>query len=1037
VPHEAYDVHGFADAAGGLYNSAWSSSIIVPPAALTTLDAEFLAGELEGDFVDGLDGHGDQALTSSASAFAAANRIAGSLVRGAPVDDGHVILGAPSRNPTDGLSLGAATNTAHSHAYLRQTPAATATSALLASHTSPAADAASAAAAAAGPGAGMFAFVTPLQYSLHPQGDVAAGPATPRAAPIGSPDAVAGADGQKMVLVASRVPTGFGGTAAAATASAAAAAAAAAGSTPASGSAVLIAAPAVGSPALNPVRRASAATAAADDAAAAAALEAHLAESESTVVHPLAAKTPAAASSRRHDAPLAHAHPRPPTVAPTTHSSGNSGSSNSSSSGGGAGLSGAARSAAQRISRSLQPYRALLRRGHKLGEMRATAICGNDATGSLFYMVGQTTLEAGVFAPLSVFFVTLVLYLFRGVYGEAVTSLPLNGGAYNVLLNTTKKSTAAIAAVLTLLSYTATAVVCAAEALHYLQRAVGFDKEWILYGTLLLLVLFAVLNFIGIGESASVALGIFAAHILSMSLLILLCFLFVIRVAAGHGPPGADTGDGFPLFWLERNYAFTSTLLQPKLGLAIFYGFSAAMLGVTGFESSANYIEEQRPGVFVKTLRNMWVLCSVFNTLLSFAAVLLLDLQSVMAQGHVTTIVGLLAGHVVEGSWLDTLVCVDAFLVLAGGVLTAYVGVTGLVRRLAMDRCLPQFFLTQNRFRQTNHWIIVSFCVLCCSMYIILDQNVTSLSQTYSLAFLFVMGLFALGVMLIKVKRSTLVSEVTTTWSAAMVAFVAVVAGIVGAVLRDPDIVFVFALYFSIAWALILVMFFRLQVLKLCAMFTSRLPCRCCSGRRRRRRLASSPAPAAGAKGATAGVAAAAAGGAGYGSVDGTPLLGGPAAAAVGGDADADSDADAADAGCGGAASGDQWSVTGCLLRAMEGIRDAPMGFFTKNGDLSVLNKAVLYIRDNEDCSKLRIIHVFEHESRIPPFLAHNVQMLNEQYPKLRFDLVLVKGRFTPAMVAYISVKLGIGRNHLFITSPQPGFALRLEDLGGVRLITH
>jgi hypothetical protein len=42
-------------------------------------------------------------------------------------------------------------------------------------------------------------------------------------------------------------------------------------------------------------------------------------------------------------------------------------------------------------------------------------------------------------------------------------------------------------------------------------------------------------------------------------------------------------------------------------GLGLLFGFSQGMLGVTGFETAANYIEEQRKGVYVKTLRNMYV----------------------------------------------------------------------------------------------------------------------------------------------------------------------------------------------------------------------------------------------------------------------------------------------------------------------------------------------------------------------------------------------------------------------------------------------
>ncbi len=54
--------------------------------------------------------------------------------------------------------------------------------------------------------------------------------------------------------------------------------------------------------------------------------------------------------------------------------------------------------------------------------------------------------------------VSLSLFLF---------SSSCSGGAYNVLLNTTSKSTAAIAACLTILSYVATAVVSGAEAIDY------------------------------------------------------------------------------------------------------------------------------------------------------------------------------------------------------------------------------------------------------------------------------------------------------------------------------------------------------------------------------------------------------------------------------------------------------------------------------------------------------------------------------------------------------------------------------------------
>ena len=87
----------------------------------------------------------------------------------------------------------------------------------------------------------------------------------------------------------------------------------------------------------------------------------------------------------------------------------------------------------------------------QLGQWRATAICGNDITSSVLYVAAICTLFAGVYAPVALAMVGLVLYLFRKIYAEVGSALPLNGGAYNVLLNTTSKGKASLAACLTLL----------------------------------------------------------------------------------------------------------------------------------------------------------------------------------------------------------------------------------------------------------------------------------------------------------------------------------------------------------------------------------------------------------------------------------------------------------------------------------------------------------------------------------------------------------------------------------------------------------
>lgn len=107
------------------------------------------------------------------------------------------------------------------------------------------------------------------------------------------------------------------------------------------------------------------------------------------------------------------------------------------------------------------------------------------------------------------------------------TALPLNGGAYNVLLNSTTKLLAAFAACLTLVSYIATAVVSATSAIAYFANIWSkLDPHW---GVVALLGVFAFMTLMGLKESANVALIIFTIHIGTMLVLIGACVLYLIR----------------------------------------------------------------------------------------------------------------------------------------------------------------------------------------------------------------------------------------------------------------------------------------------------------------------------------------------------------------------------------------------------------------------------------------------------------------------------------------------------------------------------
>lgn len=118
------------------------------------------------------------------------------------------------------------------------------------------------------------------------------------------------------------------------------------------------------------------------------------------------------------------------------------------------------------------------------------------------------------------------------------------------------------------------------------------------------------------------------------------------------------------------------------------------VLCLAGFETSANFVEEQAPGVFVKTLRNMWFAVAFFNPVLSLLALFVLPLEGQDGIYNHTVLVAcaspfalpshtrlfvcsfvcndgqgdLLAqmAHTAAGKWLKVWVAIDATVVLSG-----------------------------------------------------------------------------------------------------------------------------------------------------------------------------------------------------------------------------------------------------------------------------------------------------------------------------------------------------------------------------------
>ncbi len=111
--------------------------------------------------------------------------------------------------------------------------------------------------------------------------------------------------------------------------------------------------------------------------------------------------------------------------------------------------------------------------------------------------------------------------------------------------------------------------------MHYIHSL--WDGIPIIPATVILLAVFMVLTIIGITESAKVAVAIFITHLTTLTLLLLVGGIFLVT-------NGLDV--------LVSNFQ-TPTASLPR---ALFFGFAAAMLGISGFERHRQHPLEGQKG---------------------------------------------------------------------------------------------------------------------------------------------------------------------------------------------------------------------------------------------------------------------------------------------------------------------------------------------------------------------------------------------------------------------------------------------------------
>ncbi len=224
---------------------------------------------------------------------------------------------------------------------------------------------------------------------------------------------------------------------------------------------------------------------------------------------------------------------------------------------------------------------------------------------------------------------------------------------------------------------------------------------------------------------------------------------------------------------------------------------------------------------------------------------------------------------------------------------------------MTLDRCLPQVLLRENRWRGTSHWIIITFVVLCTSILLITSGKIAPLAAVYTLSFLSIMALFAVGNMLLKRTRGRLPRTVRASWPTVGLALAAVLVGLVANVLLNPSAVGVFAVYVAITGAAVGAMLLRLELLSL-GLVVSRAV------------------------------------------VDRTLAM-------------------------------HAW-IRERILRKVSDINSIAVVHFSKGDDLAILNRAALYVQQNEQTNRMHVVHVYERAEDIPSGLASQLATIDRLY---------------------------------------------------------
>lgn len=393
------------------------------------------------------------------------------------------------------------------------------------------------------------------------------------------------------------------------------------------------------------------------------------------------------------------------------------------------------------------------RRETRLAWWLVAGLVGADIGTSVFYSTGVLYPLVGFAAPFFVAMVAVAMWFFKTTYQEGCAINPVNGGAYAMVLQTIGRRAALVLGSLTLLVYLATAVVSSLSGALYVSSL--WAEPWPTWQVVALaavpVVGFGALNLFGLRSSTKI---VFAVAVFHFAMLIVMDVwgLYLVATQGAH--------------WDRLWTGFGA--LAPH---AVLMAFAAAFLGITGFESASQIIEEIEQPTWrsIQKIYTTIVLLVSFTGPVSSLLVMLLLSDADVAKYQNAFLSGL-AMHE-GGTTALYLLVANACLTLFAAVNTAYAGATGLMTTMGKQGNLPTVVLHQWRgwhpALQGYPYVALPFMALCLSMLVIFPGALGRLGQVYGMAFVGVMIAYCLGVLLLRLRQPAKVarSPYLSTWT--------------------------------------------------------------------------------------------------------------------------------------------------------------------------------------------------------------------------------------------------------------------------------